>query len=83
MPDAQQLRSSKATLEKVLLRRCSFRTKQDARTAIFDWIETWYKRERRHSSLGYRSPAKNERERSDYAREDDRKNFIEERARAA
>ena len=72
-----------ATLEKELLRRHSFRTKQDARTAIFDWIETWYNRERRHSRLGYRSPANYERERSDCAREDDRKNFIEERARAA
>src|SRR4051794_37471290 len=46
-----------ATLEKELLRRRSFRSKQEARTAIFDWIETWYNRERRHSRLGYRSPA--------------------------
>ena len=44
-----------ATLEKELLRGRSFRTKQEARTAIFDWIETWYNRERRHSRLGYRS----------------------------
>jgi putative transposase len=75
-----------ATLEKELLRRCSFRTKQEARTAIFDWIETWYNRARRHSRLGYRSPNDYERdydERSDCAREDDRENFIEERARAA
>jgi hypothetical protein len=46
-----------ATLEKELLRRHSFRTRQEARTAIFDWIEGWYNRERRHSRLGYRSPA--------------------------
>jgi len=28
-----------ATLEKELLRRHSFRTRQEARTAIFEWIE--------------------------------------------
>jgi putative transposase len=30
-----------ATLEKELLRQHSFRTSQKARTAIFDWIESW------------------------------------------
>ncbi len=75
-----------ATLEKELLRRRSLRTKQEARTAIFDWIETWYNRERRHSRLGYRSPANYERdhdERSDCAPQDDGENLIEETARAA
>jgi putative transposase len=75
-----------ATLEKELLRRRSFRTKQEARTAIFDWLETWYNRERRHSRLGYRSPNQYEQdhdERSDCTREDDEEIFIEERARAA
>ncbi|MFI8100656.1 IS3 family transposase [Streptomyces sp. NPDC086023] len=28
-----------------------------ARTAIFEWIESWYNLHRLHSSLGYRSPA--------------------------
>ena len=72
-----------ATLEKELLRRRPFRTKQEARTAIFDWIEAWYNRERRHSRLGYRSPADYERERSDCPQEDNRENLIEERAKAA
>jgi putative transposase len=73
-----------ATLEKELLRRRSFRTRQEARTAIFDWIEAWYNRERRHSRLGYRSPAQYERdhERSDCLRPDNTI-FIEEQARAA
>jgi hypothetical protein len=31
-----------ATLEKDLLRRRSFATRQDARTAVFDYIETFY-----------------------------------------
>jgi putative transposase len=73
-----------ATLEKELLRRRSFRTKQEARTAIFDWIEAWYNRERRHSRLGYRSPERYERdhERSHRPRNDGR-DFIQEQAKAA
>ena len=35
----------------------TFATKQEARDAIFEWIEVWYNRKRRHSSLGYVSPA--------------------------
>jgi putative transposase len=45
-----------ATLEKELLRSCSFKTRQEAKTAIFDWIEAWYNPVRRHSRLGYHSP---------------------------
>ncbi|MBK8139474.1 MAG: IS3 family transposase [Chloroflexi bacterium] len=28
-----------------------------ARKAIFEYIEVWYNRQRRHSALGYLSPA--------------------------
>jgi len=45
-----------ATLEKELLRSRSLKTRQEAKTAIFDSIEAWYKPARRHSRLGYRSP---------------------------
>jgi putative transposase len=38
-----------ATLEKELLRCRSFKTRQDAQTAIFDWIETWYNPARLHT----------------------------------
>ena len=31
-----------------------------ARQAIFEFIEVWYNRERRHSSLGYVSPVQYE-----------------------
>lgn len=34
----------------------SFKTKSDARTTIFEYIEGWYNRYRLHSSLGYISP---------------------------
>ena len=32
-------------------------TREDARRAIFRYIETWYNPRRRHSTLGYLSPA--------------------------
>jgi len=34
-----------------------YATRADARSAIFAYIERWYNRRRRHSSLGYLSPA--------------------------
>ena len=45
-----------ASLAKDLLRRRSFTTRQDARTAVFDYIETFYNTIRLHSTLGYLSP---------------------------
>jgi putative transposase len=45
-----------ATLEKDLLRRRSFANRQEARTAVFDYIETFYNPIRLHSALDYRSP---------------------------
>jgi len=50
-----------ATLEKDLLRRRSLATRQEARTAVFDYIEAFYNPIRLHSTLGYRSPAEYER----------------------
>lgn len=38
-----------------------FATRAQARTAIFEFIEAWYNRQRLHSSLGYLSPAEFER----------------------
>jgi transposase InsO family protein len=38
------------------LNRQSWRSVEDVRAAVFEWIETWYNRRRRHSSLGHRSP---------------------------
>lgn len=46
------------TLECELLDRYSFRTPSEARQAVFRYIEGWYNPRRRHSSLGYLSPAK-------------------------
>ncbi len=45
-----------ATLKKELTRRRSWPTRSEARSAIFEWIESWYDRRRLHSTLGYLSP---------------------------
>ena len=50
-----------ASLTKDLLRRHSLRTRAEARTAVFDYIETFYNPLRLHSTLGYRSPVDYER----------------------
>jgi transposase InsO family protein len=46
-----------ATLEFELVMKHDWETREDARRAIFRYIETWYNRRRRHSTLGYVSPA--------------------------
>jgi putative transposase len=50
-----------ATLEREVLSRRRFKTQAEAKMAIFDWLEGWYNPHRRHSALGYRSPANYER----------------------
>lgn len=50
-----------ATLECELLARHRFRTQEEARRAVFAFIEGWYNPHRRHSALGYRSPYDYER----------------------
>jgi putative transposase len=46
-----------STLKAELVSRLEFPTRQAARTAIFEYLETFYNTRRLHSSLGYRSPA--------------------------
>ncbi len=46
-----------ASLTKDLLRRRTLRSRADARTAVFDYIEAFYNPIRLHSTLDYRSPA--------------------------
>lgn len=50
-----------ATLECELLDRHRFRSRAEARMAIFEFIEGWYNPRRRHSALGYDSPLGYER----------------------
>ena len=46
-----------ATLEWELIERSDWHTRREAERDIFNYIEVWYNRERRHSTLGYLSPA--------------------------
>jgi len=50
-----------ASLECELLWQNSFRSRQEARLAVFDFIEGWYNTQRRHSALDYMSPLAYER----------------------
>jgi putative transposase len=50
-----------ATLECELLAQQTFGTQLEARTALFDYIEVFYNRQRRHSALDYLSPDAYER----------------------
>ena len=51
-----------ATLECELLDRRRFKSHQEARMAIFEFLEGWYNLHRRHSALGYLSPAEFEKQ---------------------
>lgn len=51
-----------ATLEKELVQTSDWQTHEQARRDLFEFIEIWYNRQRRHSSLGYRTPAEFEAE---------------------
>jgi putative transposase len=50
-----------ASLECELIDRRSWKTKAEARLAIFTWIEAWYNPHRRHKGLNQRSPINFER----------------------
>jgi putative transposase len=50
-----------ATLKLELVDGARFPTRAIARSSIFEYIEVWYNRQRRHSALGNMSPAAFER----------------------
>lgn len=55
--DNAPMESFFATLKKELVHGFKFRTREEARRMIFEYIEVFYNRQRLHSSLGYVSPA--------------------------
>jgi transposase InsO family protein len=57
-----------STLKTELVSRLQFPTRQATRTAIFEYLETFYNARRLHSSLGYRSPADFEEDRMEEVR---------------
>lgn len=50
------------SLKVEFVRHEKFATKQQAKDAIFEWIEVFYNRERMHSSIGYKTPVAFEEE---------------------
>jgi putative transposase len=55
--DKAMVESFFATLECELLAQHRCRTHNEARAAVFEWLEVFYTRQRRHSALGYVAPA--------------------------
>lgn len=45
-----------STLKNELIHLRRFKTREGAKQAIFEYIEVYYNRQRRHSSLGYLTP---------------------------
>lgn len=58
--DNAPMESFFASLKKELIHDAAFATREEARAAIFEYIEVFYNGQRRHSSLGYVSPAEYE-----------------------
>jgi putative transposase len=54
--DNAPMESFFGTLKSELVHRCDYRTRDEARVSIFEYIETFYNPRRLHSSLGYMAP---------------------------
>ena len=54
--DNAPMESFYSTLKRELVHPGAFVTRHQARTALFEYIEVFYNRQRLHSTLGYRSP---------------------------
>lgn len=48
------------TLKTELIYHCKYKTREQAAQSIFEYIEVFYNRKRRHSTLGYQSPERYE-----------------------
>jgi putative transposase len=55
--DNAPMESFFASLKKEHVHHVRFRTRAEARAAVFDYVEIFYNRQRLHSALGYRTPA--------------------------
>ena len=59
--DNAPMESFFASLKKELVHDEDYATRDEARSSLFEYIEVFYNRVRRHSSLGYQSPVEYER----------------------
>ena len=55
--DNAPMESFFGALKTELVHRTRFRTRREAKAVLFEYIEVFYNRQRRHSSVGYRTPA--------------------------
>ena len=55
--DNAPMESFFASLKKERLHHARFRTREEARAAVFEYVEIFYNRQRLHSAVGYRTPA--------------------------
>ncbi len=55
--DNAPMESFFGALKTEMVHRTRFRTRREARAGLFEYIEIFYNRQRRHSSIGYRTPA--------------------------
>jgi transposase InsO family protein len=62
--DNAPMESFFASLKKELVHDADFATRAEARAAVVEYIEVFYNNQRRHSSLGYVSPAEYEQSRT-------------------
>ena len=44
------------TLKTEWVMHCDYKTRDDARVSLFDYMEVFYNRQRRHSSISYEAP---------------------------
>jgi transposase InsO family protein len=58
--DNAPMESFFASLKKELVHQENYRTRAEARASVFEYIEVFYNRVRRHSALGYLSPVEYE-----------------------
>ena len=54
--DNAPMESFFASLKREQVHLTRFRTREEAKAAVFDYIEIFYNRQRLHSALGYRTP---------------------------
>jgi transposase InsO family protein len=59
--DNAYMESFFSTLKRELVHGERYRTREDARLSIFEYVEVFYNRTRKHSALGYKSPEQYEK----------------------